>query len=379
MRDNRQTVTLEAGKIAFRTQLTEFETDATQSPFVDHYDYIKEQNKINEILANGGKPDEAEEIRIAEFESRMNVLKLVVHQTLKSERKISNRMGIRSINLDDYIIKVSKSSKDNQSSKAGRLVQRGSKGIYLHTADAAALFKGMYISDGETRGTAGCIQAATQVSAIYFDNVQGNPYVDQTLIYLEARYNEVFGMLSKRIGEFKTKIEIAKQEGFLYPEVTSVEPKLYHHNFNCQYAIRLIRLVLLFDEYNRYLILMFYQGDLSHDQAQRKRNEVLSTIRRLFNEYVVQARALLKDGFNKQVTYANWLKANDQVIEKLAAFAAEGYGVVEDDILTRKVRPSFAVNAGISLTENDVSTLLEVNSKIRTIVEQIEAENATDS
>lgn len=378
MKDNRLQVFLEPGSIPYRsnTTVTDFAVDES-SPFSDQYDWMQEEQIIKQILESKVEPSTEDKERISEYEKRVNSLKIVLYRYLKDNKMVSPRMSLKNMNLDDYII--SAQEKNEGRSRLGKLVPVGMNGIYLHTGEATQLFTGFYSTQkGKGQGSVGCAQACSQISLLYFGNRVANPYVDQTLIYLERKLASVMQSLDQRINNIRRRMSESAESGFVFQEVESTNPKFFQVDFNSPYAIQYTRLVHKFDDYNRLLIALHFQGALTRDQANKQRKEIQTSIRTLFYDTHVQSKFLLKDGFNTKLHYGNWLAADDAMIQNFARIAAAGYQVIEDDILTRKTQPKFAVTNPVGFSDADISKLLAVNQKIRQavqVLEQSEAKN----
>ena len=374
MKDNRLQVFLEPGSIPYRSNATDFAVDE-DSPFSDQYDWMQEEQIIKQILESKVEPSTEDKERISEYERRVSSLKIVLFRYLKDNKMVSPRMSMKNMNLDDYIISAQEKSQGRP--RFGKLVPVGMNGIYLHTGEAANLFTGFYSTEkGKGQGSVGCVQACTQISLLYFANRVANPYVDQTLIYLERKFASAMQSLEQRINNIRRRMSESAESGFVFQEVESTKPKFFQIDFNCPYAIQYIRLIHKFDDYNRLLVALHFQGALTRDQANKQRKEIQTSIRTLFYDTHVQSKFLLKDGFNTKLHYGNWLAADDAMIQTFAKIAAAGYQVIEDDILTRKTQPKFSVANPTGFSEADIKKLLDVNNKIRQSVQALEQSEA---
>ena len=288
---------------------------------------------------------------------------------------ISPRMSLKNMNLDDYVISAQEKSQGRP--RLGKLVPVSKTELWLHTGEAVNLYTGSYLTEkGKGQGSVGCEQACTQISALFFSNRVANPYVDQTLIYLERKLASVMQSLDQRINNIRRQMSESAESGFVLQEVESTKPKCFQIDFNCPYAIQYTHLVHKFDDYNRLLFALLFQGALTRDQANKQRKEIQTCMRTLFYDTHVQSKFLFKDGFNKKLHYGNWLAADDAMIQTFAKIAAAGYQVIEDDILTRKTQPKFSVGNPTGFSEADIKKLLDVNNKIRLSVQALEQSEA---
>ena len=187
-------------------------------------------------------------------------------------------------------------------------------------------------------------------------------FLDRTLVRLSQS-------LDQRINNIRRKMSESAASGFVFQEVESTKPKFFQVDFNNPYAIQYVKLVHKFDEYNRLLLAMLFQGAITRDQANKQRNEVQASIRTLFYETHVQVKFLLKDGFNSKLHYGNWLSADDTMINTLAQIAIAGYNTIDDDVLTRKVQPKFSLITQKAFSDEEVKKLLDVNKRIRQSIE----------
>lgn len=368
MKDNRLQVFLEPGSIPYRSNATDFAVDEN-SPFSDQYDWMQEEQIIKQIVDSKIEPSQDDEDRVKEYERRVNSLKIVLFRYLKDNKMISPRMSLKNVNLDHYIISSNPKSQGERP-RLGKLVPVGMNGIYLHTGEATSLFKGIYTTNkGKGQGAVGCVQACAQIGNLYFNNRTDNPYVDQTMIFLDRTLVRLSQSLDQRINNIRRKMSESAASGFVFQEVESTKPKFFQVDFNNPYAIQYVKLVHKFDEYNRLLLAMLFQGAITRDQANKQRNEVQASIRTLFYETHVQVKFLLKDGFNSKLHYGNWLSADDAMINTLAQIAIAGYNTIDDDVLTRKVQPKFSLITQKAFSDEEVKKLLDVNKRIRQSIE----------
>ena len=361
MKDNRTRVFLRPGSIAFRSQFSGFLTDE-QSPFRDRYDWLQEERVVDELIASGIDAGSKEYARIIEYEGRISVLKMWVFQHLKDNGLLRTNASIKNLNLDDYQIVLKNSSASKR--EHGSYRPSGVNGVWLHSGEARDVFVGNY-AENKTDGAVGCIQAAHNVSKLFYENKNPNPYVDQALINIELKYDEIFKSIETQSAQLNKKLEQSKNEGFVFNEVESSGPKFYSMDFTCQYATQFVKLVHKFDGLCRLLATLYYGGELTRDEFHKSKTEYMSKLRNLFFEVSIQTKVLTKDDFNKSLHYEHWLNADEAMIETLAKIAVSGWGVVDDRVLVRKLQPKFSVSNMGEFKQKDADVLLKANEKIR--------------
>ena len=365
MEDKRIKVFLGSAALTFRSRFDGFHTDPN-SPYRDKYDYVQEENEVQSILDRKEQPSEAEMLRIEEYEARVHVLKLRVIQYLKDNKLLQQRATPKSINLDDYIITANRRM-DITRKNHGKLKSDGLNGVYLHTGEASDLLLGRYtVTDESQRINVSAIQAAHNIGKLFFGNKPENPYVDQVLLSLETQYETVRKLVDVKIEVIGERMAKDSDNGFVYNKLVSTKETFHPAEFSCPYAVQYIRLIHRFDELNRLMLSLSYQGDLSRHELHLGRHEVMSKIRNLFKEVIVQTKLMTKKDFNKKLTYFHWLNADDAMIKTLSEIANAGFNFVDDSVLTKKRKPAYSLGlAEHNFTEEQIEKLLEVNKRIR--------------